>query len=229
VAQLKIRFRLVSNSSARVGRLDHISIVGTGSGSGTWTASVQVELIDPSATATTLKAYGAADANPYTVTTQYTGAGTYQIRITEKDGGFAYMTTPALEGMSATLAHCHYTNCGSAPPPEVSHGDTPATALNWNSDKTTMNWQAVAEPVDSYRLYKGQPADLYKLLTSNPDACVRNDADVLSYNMTWGNDSPAAGTFLWFLVTAVNTAGEGPAGDATAGARQLSSTGACTP
>jgi hypothetical protein len=47
---------------------------------------VRVELIDPFSTATILKDYGVADANPYDVTALYTGPGTYILSLTELTG-----------------------------------------------------------------------------------------------------------------------------------------------
>ena len=64
----------------------------TAGGSGNWTDNAKVELIDPNSTATTLKAYGAADGSPYNVLAYYTGPGTYQVRLSENAGGTATMT-----------------------------------------------------------------------------------------------------------------------------------------
>jgi hypothetical protein len=47
---------------------------------------VRVELIDPFSTATILKDYGVADANPYDVTALYTDPGTYILSLTELTG-----------------------------------------------------------------------------------------------------------------------------------------------
>jgi hypothetical protein len=113
-------------------------------------------------------------------------------------------------------------------PGEVSPGTTKATGMNW-STKTTMNWQAASGTVDGYRLYRGTKAQLPNLVNSSTDSCTRYDGAALTFDLNGTNDSPTAGTFIWFLVDAYNGAGEGPAGNATAGARILNSTGACTP
>ena len=47
---------------------------------------MRVSLWDGS-TETTLKAFGVADANPYDVTSLYTGPGTYELRIEENGTG----------------------------------------------------------------------------------------------------------------------------------------------
>ncbi len=118
------------------------------------------------------------------------------------------------------------TTGAGAPPPEVSPGSSSATAQSWAVDKTTMSWQA-ATGATGYRLYRGTPGNLPNLLTATTDSCTRYDGALLTFNLNGVNDQPAAGSFLWFLVTAYNGAGEGTAGNATAGPRTLNSTGVC--
>ncbi len=129
-------------------------------------------------------------------------------------------------GSSANGTCGAVTTAACTAPPEVSSGDTPATAQQWAADKLTVGWQAVT-PATGYRLYKGTPADLPNLLTAAADACTRYDGATLTYALNTGSDVPAPGSFFWFLVTAYNGPVEGPAGNATAGPRAVNSTGAC--
>jgi trimeric autotransporter adhesin len=95
VSQLKIRFVNPGTSTTRYAYVDYVSITGT-SGTGSWTANAQVSLVDPSSTVTVLKAYGAADAQPYNVKALYTGPGTYQIRLAENNGGTASLSSGSM-------------------------------------------------------------------------------------------------------------------------------------
>ena len=111
-------------------------------------------------------------------------------------------------------------------PGENSPGSTSANAQSWAADKTTMSWQSDAAAT-GYRLYRGTPANLPNLLSATVDSCTRYDGVATSFNLNGVNDAPAAGSFLWFLVTAYNGGGEGPAGNATAGPRTVNSSGVC--
>lgn len=117
-------------------------------------------------------------------------------------------------------------------PGETSPGTTKATGMIW-STKTTINWQAASGTVDGYRLYRGTKAQLPNLVNSSTDSCTRYDGAALTFDLNGANDSPAAGTFIWFLVDAYNGKGEGSAGNALVSgspvARTVNSTGACTP
>ena len=129
-------------------------------------------------------------------------------------------------GASANGSCSSVTTSACTLPGEVSPGATPPTAQSWAVDKTTMSWQA-ATGATGYRLYRGTPGNLPNLLTATTDSCTRYDGALLTFNLNGVNDQPAAGSFLWFLVTAYNGAGEGTAGNATAGPRTLNSTGVC--
>jgi len=100
-----------------------------------------------------------------------------------------------------------------------------AAPLTW-TDKDTLAWPAVAGAW-SYRLYRGTRSSLSGLLDGSSNSCtVYEDAAALS----WGAGDPSLlqpGDFYWYLVTAVSTAGEGSAGDASAGFRTVNSSGAC--
>ncbi|HEX4826333.1 MAG TPA: putative Ig domain-containing protein [Candidatus Polarisedimenticolaceae bacterium] len=100
-----------------------------------------------------------------------------------------------------------------------------AAPLNW-IDKDTLAWPSVAGAW-SYNLYRGTRSSLPALLDGTANSCtVYEGAAALS----WGAGDPSLlqeGDFYWYLVTAVNTAGEGSAGDASAGFRTVNSSGAC--
>ncbi|MEN8164521.1 MAG: PQQ-binding-like beta-propeller repeat protein, partial [Acidobacteriota bacterium] len=118
-------------------------------GSGDPTTCTQVELVDPSAAATVLKAYNVADANPYDVTGLYTGAGTYQIRLSENCGSQAEITGAV---MSVDEPACV---AASASP--VEHFTARSTGSNvkleWQNPvagyaSTRICWDLAAFPVD---------------------------------------------------------------------------------
>ncbi|NMB98946.1 MAG: hypothetical protein GYA35_01565, partial [Thermoanaerobaculaceae bacterium] len=116
-------------------------------------------------------------------------------------------------------------NCG-VPPPEVAAG----TNFTWNANQTsqTMNW--TSEPLATgYRIYRGTKAQLGDLCDSDSDFCRRSEQTGTSLDIT--SDSPQTidptNKVLFYLITAYNGAGEGPAGNATCGARQVNSTGNC--
>jgi hypothetical protein len=64
-------------------------------------------------------------------------------------------------------------------------------------------------------------------LTGNTESCKRLD-DLVSPSCAGLTEEPAGGAFFWYLVTGWNAAGEGHAGNATAGPRQLNSAGPCS-
>jgi hypothetical protein len=113
-------------------------------------------------------------------------------------------------------------------PPETAPGDSPGTAQTW-SGKETMNWPANPLAL-TYNLYRGIKGDLLNLLlTGTPNACTRYQGTAASATGLLDDASLVTGGFYWYLVTASNAAGEGPAGNATAGPRTVNSTGACSP
>ena len=98
------------------------------------------------------------------------------------------------------------------------------SGVSWNST-ATLSWTVVPGAV-TYHVYRGVPPDLPKLLDARPDSCLR----LSTTEPTSGpvlEEVPALGTFYWYLVRAENTAGLGPAGDATAGPRIHDPAGSC--
>ena len=77
-----------------------------------------------------------------------------------------------------------------------------------------------------YRVYRGVSADLPNLLSGVADSCLEltPSAPTTGALLT---ATPPPGQMFWFLVTANSPCGEGTAGNATAGARTVNSTGYC--
>jgi hypothetical protein len=99
-------------------------------------------------------------------------------------------------------------------------------AIQGWSNKTTHIWPS--EPTAAtYTLYRGIHADLPKLLTGEVDSCTKYAGAAASTNTITENPAGVAGQFFWYLVTGTNDGGEGTAGNATAGARVVNSSGAC--
>lgn len=89
-------------------------------------------------------------------------------------------------------------------------------------------WDATLNP--ELALTGGYCADLAALATPAPDACLR--LRTLHSDETTARglaESPAErpGRLYWYLVTGINALGEGPAGNGSAGPRQLDSRGEC--
>lgn len=140
------------------------------------------------------------------------------------DGSYSFTVT-ATDTNGCTGTRDYSVNIApAAPPGETAPGDVLSTAQTW-SDKNTMSWPSNSLAT-GYNLYRGIPADLPKLLTSDIDSCVRYSGSSTSATIA---DDPTwvAGGFYWYLVTGTNANGEGPAGNATAGARIINSSGAC--
>lgn len=110
-------------------------------------------------------------------------------------------------------------------PGEVAPGGSEATAQTWSADKTTQGWPS-ATGAAGYKLYRGTQSELPNLLSSANEGCYRTVAG-LSQDCSADDPSSVTGLFYWYLVTATNAAGEGPAGSGTGGARNLSSTTTC--
>lgn len=178
------------------------------------TTNTKVELIRPSGPDVLLKDFGVANATPYDILSSYVGAGTYSLRLTENNGGTATITGGV---MSVSKILCNVSSC-SAPPAEVSGG-------SWSGTKDTWSWSTEANST-SYRVYRGAPSDLPGLLDSTVDSCKRYDGAAINTSNIL-TETPAAGSFYWYVVVGVNSAGEGSAGNATSGARVINSSGTC--
>jgi hypothetical protein len=197
-----------------------VSVTGDPVQTGTWTENARVSLIDPSGTSTILKDFGVADGNPYNVLSYYTGPGAYGLRLEENGGGTATLT-----GGSVTVGRAECTGASCTLPPETAPGTTLGTALNWTG-KETLTWPTNPS-AQTYTLYRGTGADLPSLLSASTDSCTRYAGADTSTAGLAGDPEGVPGRFYWYLVTGSDGAVEGSAGDATAGARIVNSSGAC--
>ena len=107
----------------------------------------------------------------------------------------------------------------AAAPPEVG-------GLVWcPGSKTCLSWSPAAGAA-TYRLYSGRLATLPDLLAASPDSCLVSQSAATTTGPLL-QDRPEPCSLFWYLVTAQNAEGEGPAGDASAGPRVVNSTGSC--
>jgi len=102
----------------------------------------------------------------------------------------------------------------------VSVGQT--SLLLW--DGGWLTWKP-ALGAAQYRLYRGTPGDLPKLLDANADSCLIYQGAAAEEGPI--TEDPQPGSFFWYLAVGVNGAVEGSAGEATAGTRLLNSSGVC--
>jgi subtilisin-like proprotein convertase family protein len=109
---------------------------------------------------------------------------------------------------------------------DVSAPTLEPTLLRWSSGgKTGIEWESIPGAT-FYDLYRGEPAGLSELSSATPDSCLRSVRAAAATGEVLA-ETPPAESFYWYLVRAANGAGEGPAGDATAGPRSQESTGSC--
>ena len=110
-----------------------------------------------------------------------------------------------------------------SPPP----GDVPN--LRW-ANRGTLEWDP-AISASSYAVYRGDPSQLPALLETTSDSCPRGVS--FAQQMLGLGDTPAPGSFYWYIVRGHNAQGDGPAGfDRIAGqelARLLDATGSSCP
>jgi len=128
--------------------------------------------------------------------------------------------TGTLQSWSVTLTTTSSPTCLACTPWPAGE----ATGLLW-PDRDTVQWTAASNAA-SYRLYRGGAADLPALLTGADDSCTRASTPATSTG-DLVTESPSTGDFYWYLVRGLSAAGEGPSGDATAGARIQNSNGVC--
>jgi hypothetical protein len=156
-------------------------------------------------------AIGGANSDTYQVTTM----GSYDYTVSYR------LTSEGCPGLSEN----HGVTISLCPPGETAPGTSPSTAQSW-SGKTALGWP-INPMADTYTLYRGLKGDLADLLTGDPDACTRYQDSSASATDLSEDPSAMPGRFYWYLVTATNAAGEGPAGNATAGQRVVNPTGEC--
>ncbi len=159
-------------------------------------------------------------ATNQTYTASTLGTHDYTVVVTDANGCSAESPAHAV-----TISTCG----GLMPPPEIAAGtEYPADAQSWIADQTSQvqSWPST-ETATGYRLYRGFQSDLPNLLTSEMDFCTRCDGVDLSFDCTGDDASLVNGRCYYYLVTAYNKDGEGPAGFASAGQKQIDTTGIC--
>ena len=112
----------------------------------------------------------------------------------------------------------------SGTPPEISTGSSPIDSIIFNTQEN-ISWAGEGSAT-GYRLYRGTLNNLPNLLNSNIDSCLKYDGPGTT---TTDTDSPLLeeGRLYWYLITAYNANGEGPAGNATERQREVNSSGNC--
>ena len=93
-------------------------------------------------------------------------------------------------------------------------------------DATCLNWTGVSGAT-GYSVYQGDPADLPNLVSGSQNSCLRWNGTGTTTGTGVLSQTPAAGTFYWYLVVADTNSCQGPAGQATDGPRILNSSGSC--
>ncbi len=112
-----------------------------------------------------------------------------------------------------------YEECSK--PPEIAAGLSTSDALLFSTEEATVNWQSFFGAT-GYRLYRGTLADLTNLPGGAVDnSCLKYDGTSTSVDLS--GDAPTSESFFWYLVSAYNGAGEGPAGTG----RIINSSGGC--
>jgi hypothetical protein len=157
------------------------------------------------------------------ITAQAAGASDVQIRWHYYNANFEwYWYVDNVQVSYTAPGGCNMNVCvGGGPPPDEQ------TGCHW-SDVDTYTWDLDPASTSGYTLYRGDDADLAALMDPSSDSCTRfAGADETENAVSLAGDSPAAGSFYWYLVTGWNAGGEGTAGDATAGPRVLDTTGSC--
>lgn len=107
------------------------------------------------------------------------------------------------------------------PPDEIAKGLNYYDKQSFDFDKTTQRWPYLNE-VRKYRLYRGNYYSLPNLLNNDIDSCLIYEGTLPYFECP---EIPALGDgyLYWYLVTGLNEAGEGSAGNSSYGPRILNS------
>jgi hypothetical protein len=225
IPNLNIRFRLTSGNSQERAGIDYITIQGDAP-AGSWTDSVRVEFNDLT-TWQLLKDYGVADTNPYDVTAHYNGPGTYQIRITEQDGGTATMSAGVLnvQDIQCDVDSC----CDTAP--EVSDDPAHPFTIGKNGSLVDLTFEDVG--AYNYNVYvSAYPetllADPFDVESPNgKHDCSQATSDMGAMRLISGYDVEAGlnpSTIFYLLIGADNGSANGSLGaNSVEGDREASS------
>jgi hypothetical protein len=90
--------------------------------------------------------------------------------------------------------------------PSIGAADVPNLRF---ADKVAVFWDA-GPNATSYNIFRGDAVQLPALLDHGVDSCLR--ATTLTQQVTGLAETPALGTFYWYLVRGNNAQGEGPSG-----------------
>jgi len=114
---------------------------------------------------------------------------------------------------------------GGAPPGETAPGTGGMTSgITWSATDT-IDWPVNGDAT-AYYLYRGLQAELSALLDGTTDFCTLYDG-ATNQATDAADPGAVAGDCYYYIVTGYNGFGEGPAGNATAGARSVDTSGVC--
>jgi Tol biopolymer transport system component len=130
----------------------------------------------------------------------------------------------SVAGRSTDSSSSSGTDAVCSPLNEAAPGGTYENGQMWSG--TTQSWPALTG-ADGYKLYRGVQNNLQYLLTAASDSCLRYQGAANSVDLSGDDASSEAGRFYWYLLVGTNGLGDGNAGNASAGARVVNSTGSC--
>lgn len=143
--------------------------------------------------------------------------GTWTLKAVDGAGS----DTGTITGWTLTLRTGSGYTCSDCTPASPT---VEPVAQSWVG-KTGQTWEAIPGATH-YRVYRGVAGDLPALLTPAVDSCLRLSPGTNATGAVL-TESPVPGNVYWYLVRAANGGGEGPAGSATSGPRQVNSSGPC--
>lgn len=106
-------------------------------------------------------------------------------------------------------------------PDEIAKGFSSSDIQFFSEDKNYQSWPEFSGAT-KYRLYRGTLEQLPNLLNNDIDSCLVYEGEDKTAQCP-ENPSSVTGKLYWYLVTAVNSSGEGSAGNSTFGARIINS------
>ncbi|MBP7148773.1 MAG: proprotein convertase P-domain-containing protein [Acidobacteria bacterium] len=143
--------------------------------------------------------------------------GAWQLEVKDNAGGdTGTLTAWQLVLTSALGFVCN--DCVTAVP------STEVGGVAWTG-KLEQRWDTVAGS-SFYNVYRGDGGTLPDLLTPAVESCLRLSTTGTATGPVL-DELPVSGGAYWYLVRAANSAGEGPAGNASTGPRNQQSDGPC--
>ena len=145
--------------------------------------------------------------------------GAWTLRVTDSAGADTGTLRAWSLSLTAAQPQCVACQPQGGPPSEVQN-------VRWTAGmKTRLAWDPAAG-AGWYNVYEGEGADLAALVTPALDSCLRWTGTATATEPIL-LVPPRQSQLVWYLVRAGNAAGEGPAGLADGGPRQLNSGGHC--